>query len=412
MYDVVVIGGGASGMMAAGTAAARGRRVLLLEKNGKVGQKLAITGGQRCNITNATYDVHAMLANYKEAANFLFSPFSKFGVKDTFTFFEGLGLPLVVQANNRVFPKTEKAADVVLAMKKYLKAGDVHVKTGEAVQQILHKDGAVTGIVTNKSTYTAKNYVLATGGASHPETGSTGDGFAWLSNLGHTVKSPTPTIVPIKTSDAWSHKLSGTSIDGAKITFFLDGRKAFSKTGKLLLTHFGLSGPTILNSAGQVGDLLAIGAVTATIDLFPTTDLGALDQTIVTLFGIHHNKQLKNVIREVVPTGIAAGVVELLEVDKEIHMGSKVQAVPKEHRKKLTALLKHLPVTVTGLMGFDRAVVADGGVILQEIDTKIMRSKLFSNLFITGDLLHINRPSGGYSLQLCWTTGYVAGTHC
>ncbi len=411
IYDVIVVGGGASGMMAAGRAAAKGRRVLLLEKNNKLGEKLAITGGARCNITNATYDVRKLLANYGAAAPFLFSPFSQFGVKNTFTFFEELGLPLVVQANNRAFPKTEKAADVVLAMKKYLKKGKVEVKTGEAVKEILQKDSAITGIVTTKNTYTAKNYILATGGVSHPETGSTGDGFSWLANLGHTVKESTPTIVPIKTSDAWSHKLSGISVDGAKITFFLDGKRQFSKTGKILLTHFGLSGPTILNSAGQVGDLLAIGAVTATIDVFPAMDLGALDQHIINLFGVHKTKQFKNVIREIVPAGIAAGVVELLEADKEIHMGAKVQMVPKEHRKKLTNLLKNLPITVTGLMGFDRAVVADGGVVLQEIDTKTMRSKLFSNLFITGDLLHINRPSGGYSLQLCWTTGFVAGNN-
>ncbi len=421
-YDVIVVGGGASGMMAAGRAASLGKRVLLLEKNDKLGEKLAITGGARCNITNATYDVHKLLANYGPAANFLFSPFSKFGVKDTFTFFEELGLPLVVQANNRAFPKTERASDVVLAMKKYLKAGSpshkasaergsVEVKTGEPVQQILHSNGAVSGIVTSKDTYAATNYILATGGVSHPETGSTGDGFSWLANLGHTVKPPTPTIVPIKTSDAWSHKLSGVTAENAKITFSLDGKKAFHKTGNILFTHFGLSGPTILNSAGQVGDLMAIGAVTASIDLFPVLDLGALDQNIIDLFAQHKNKQLKNVIKELISAGIAAGVVDLLEQAKQVHMGNKVQAVPKEDRKKLTALLKNLPVTVTGLMGFDRAVVADGGVILQEIDTKTMRSKLFSNLFITGDLLHINRPSGGYSLQLCWTTGFVAGSN-
>ncbi len=418
-------------MMAAGRAASLGKRVLLLEKNAKLGEKLAITGGARCNITNATYDVHKMLANYKEAANFLFSPFSKFGVKDTFTFFEQLGLPLVVQANNRAFPKTEKASDVVLAMKQYLKLGPpshkasagqsgVEVKTGEAVKEILHKNGTVIGIVTDKDTYAAVSYILATGGVSHPETGSTGDGFGWLTGLGHTVKQPTPTIVPIKTSDAWSHKLAGVSVGEktrgpnpmgeAKITFFLDGKKSFSKVGKILFTHFGLSGPTILNCAGQVGDLLTVGKVTASIDLFPELDLGALDQKIVELFGVNRNKQLKNVVREIIPPGLSVGVIELLEAYKEIHMGGKVQTVPKDHRRKLTNLLKNLPITVTGLMGFDRAVVADGGVILQEIDTKTMRSKILGNLFITGDLLHINRPSGGYSLQLCWTTGFVAGS--
>lgn len=410
-YDVIVIGGGAAGMMAAGQAAQKGRRVLLLEKNARLGEKLAITGGTRCNITNATYDVHKLLANYGESANFLFSPFSKFGVKDTFTFFEGLGLPLVTQANYRVFPQTEKAADVVTAMKKFLKNSGVEVKTDSPVQKILHENGRILGVVVGKETYVAENYVLATGGVSHPETGSTGDGFGWLESLGHTVKKPTPTIVPIKTSDKWSHALSGNSIPDAKITFFLDGKKSFSKEGKILLTHFGLSGPVILNCAGQVGDLLNIGKVTAAIDTFPGLDLAALDDKIIALFNAHRNKQLKNVIKEIIPAGIAAGVVELLEQDKDMRMGGKVQMVLKDHRKKLTVLLKNLPVTVTGLMGFDRAVVADGGVVLQEIDTKTMRSKLFSNLFITGDLLHINRPSGGYSLQLCWTTGFVAGNN-
>ncbi len=422
VYDVIVIGGGASGMMAAGSAAASGRRVLLLEKNAKLGEKLAITGGARCNITNATYNVHAFLKNYGVSGPFLFSPFSQFGVKSTFEFFEGLGLPLVVQANNRAFPKTEKATDVVKVLMKYLKSGGVEIKTSSPVEKILHSAGKINGVVAGgppspgasarrRITYTAKSYILATGGVSHPETGSTGDGFLWLKELGHTVKPPTPTIVPLKTSDKWSHMLSGISVDGAKITFYLDKKKSFFKIGKILFTHFGLSGPLILNSAGQVGDLLREGKVTAGIDVYPALDAGQLDKKIIELFGVHKKKQLKNVIKEIVPPGMAPGVLELLEAEKELHLGGKVQMVPKEHRKIIVNLLKKLPVTVTGLMGFDKAVVADGGVPLNEIDTRSCRSKIHKNLFITGDLLHINRPSGGYSLQLCWTTGFVAGSN-
>ncbi len=410
-YDTIIIGGGASGMMAAGRAAVLGKKVLLLEKNAKLGEKLAISGGGRCNITNATYDVHTFLKNYGPAADFLFSPFSQFGVKSTFDFFEELGLPLVVQANNRAFPRTEKATEVVKVLIKYMKAGGVDVMTGTSVQKFLHSNAKISGVIADGKTYTAKNYILATGGVSHSETGSTGDGFLWLKDLGHTVKAPTPTIVPIKTSDTWSKKISGISVDGAKITFFLDNKKSFSKTGKILFTHFGLSGPLILNSAGQVGDLLREGKVTASIDVYPGLDIGALDKKIIDLFVLHKNKQLQNVIREIVPPGMAPGILELLEHNKEIHFGSKVQIVNKETRQKIVRLLKNLPVTITNLMGFDRAVVADGGVPLNEIDTKTMRSKILSNLFITGDLLHINRPSGGYSLQLCWTTGWVAGSH-
>ena len=406
-YDLIVIGGGASGMIASGRAAALGKRVLLIEKNRFLGAKLKITGGGRCNITNATYDTRLMLSNYGEAADFLFSPFSVFGVKDTFEFFEFLGLPLVVQANNRAFPNTENALDVVRVLTNYMQKGKVEIKLDSAVEQILQAKGEITGILAGGKEYFAKNYILATGGASHPETGSTGDGFSWLRNLGHTVKAPTPTIVPLNTKEEWNHILSGNSLVDGKITFYLDDKKQFAKKGKILFTHFGLSGPLILNSASEVGDLLQAGAVTGKIDCYPTEDIGTLDKVIVKTFESHKNKSLKNTLKEIVPAGMAPGIASLL---KDLNLDIKVNSITKEERRKIVFILKNLPITVTGLGGFDRAVVADGGVLLSEIDTKTMRSKLISNLFVTGDLLHINRPSGGYSLQLCWTTGFVAGS--
>jgi len=201
--------------------------------------------------------------------------------------------------------------------------------------------------------------------------------------------------------------MSGTSLSFMKITFFVDSKKAFAKTGKVLFTHFGLSGPLILNCASAVADLLHSGAVTATIDAYPHTDLGSLEKTIISVFDKNKNKTLKNIIKEVVPDGTHKGVLMLLQDKMDIT--KKVHSVTKEERKVLVHLLKALPLTIEGLMGFDRAVIADGGVPLGEIDTKTLRSKKVPNLFITGDLLHIKRPSGGYSLQLCWTTGYVAG---
>ncbi len=406
-YDVIVIGGGASGLMAAGRAAERGQRVLLLEKNKKLGEKLGISGGGRCNITNAEVDVRVFAAMYGKAEQFLYSLFAQFGVKDTFTFFESRGLPLVVQARKRAFPASEKAGDVIKVLEEYVRDGGVVVRTGSAVTKIVSDKSGISAVYCGTTEYCAKSYILATGSVSHPETGSTGDGFLWLRELGHTVAAPTPTIVPLKVADTWSKVLSGTSLSFMKITFFVDGKKAFSKTGKVLFTHFGLSGPLILNCASEVADLLHSGAVTVAIDAYPHTDLGSLEKTIIAAFDKNKNKSLKNIIKEVVPDGTHKGVLMLLEGKMDIT--KKVHSVTKEERKMMVHLLKALPITIEGLMGFDRAVIADGGVPLSEIDTKTLRSKKVLNLFITGDLLHIKRPSGGYSLQLCWTTGYVAG---
>lgn len=408
VFEVVVIGGGASGMMAAGQAAKRGKKVLLLEKNRSLGEKLKISGGGRCNITNNEKDARVFLEHYGQASDFLFSAFSKFGVLDTFSFFESQGLPLVVQARNRVFPHTEKAFDVFNVLKRFMEKENVVYKTSCPVKKINLKDGKIESVETNQGIIKANSFVLATGGVSHPETGSTGDGFGWLRKLGHSVKDPTPTIVPIAVEEQWVKSLAGVSLSFMKITFFLDGKKQFSKLGKVLFTHFGLSGPLILNSASEVGELLKNGLVTATIDSYPDTDLGSLDNKIVNIFNQFKNNELKTAFKEIAPRGTNKALETIFP---KIDFSKKVHSVTKEERKQIVDTLKALPITITGLMGNDRAVSADGGVVLTEIDTRTMRSKLIENLYITGDLLDINRPSGGYSLQLCWTTGFIAGTY-
>jgi len=407
-YDVIVIGGGASGMMAAGTAGESGKKVLLLEKNKTLGEKLKITGGGRCNITNAEYDTRKLLKVYGSAEDFLYSPFSKFGVKETFSFFEKRGLPLIIQARNRAFPKTEKAIDVFKVMDKFLRDNKVTIKTNSPVSQIIKEGDEIVGVKVGTNLYTAGSYILATGGQSHSETGSTGDGFNWLRDLGHKVKQPTPTIVPIKVKDSWIKVIPGVSLTNIKITFYLDGVKKFNKKGSVLCTHFGLSGPLILNAAGEINDLLYSGTVSAKIDFFPEEDEAMLSNKIVKLFDENKNKILKNTLNQILPKGSTDSILSLLtEIDPNI----KVHSVTKENRKNLILLLKNAPLVITGLMGFDKAVVADGGVVLEEVDMKTMKSKIVKNLFITGDLLHINRPSGGYSLQICWTTGHIAGNN-
>ncbi len=407
-FDVIVIGGGASGMMAAGRAAQCGKRVLLLEKNPNLGEKLKISGGGRCNVTNAEEDIRTFLDHYGDVAQFLYAPFAQFSAKDTFSFFESRGMPLIVQAAKRAFPHTEKALDIFRTLEAYLKAGGVTVLLNTKVSRTTEEDSRIKNIDVGDKVFTADAYILATGGVSHPETGSTGDGFNWLKALGHTVVDPTPAIVPLATEEDWSHTLSGIAIEEMKITFFVDNVKAFSKKGRLLFTHFGLSGPLILNSAKSVGDLLHEGEVTAHIDLFPGVNHGDLAKNILRTFDANKNKMIKNIFGNIVPPGMSSILVSLFPtIDPE----TKVHSISKEERSLLVHMLKALPLTITGLMGLDRAVVADGGIPLAEVDTRTMRSKIIENLFVTGDLLHVNRPSGGFSLQLCWTTGFVAGSN-
>lgn len=408
-YDVIVIGGGPSGMMAAGRASEKGKKVLLLEKNKELGKKLSITGGGRCNIFNAEEDERKLLENYGDASKFLYSTFSQHGMLDSREFFEKRGLPIVVEARKRAFPASQKSIDVIKILKKYVR--NVEVKTGTRVLGFKTKDGKVTGVKTTDGIYTADAYILATGGMSHQETGSTGEGIGWLKKLGHTVHKSNPTIVPLRVKEEWVKNLSGTTLSFMKITFGSDLEKRkgrFSKVGKILFTHFGISGPLILNSAYDVKKLLKYGDVKATIDMYPDTDIGTLRKRVLNIFNNNKNKILRNVIGEFVPAGMSEAVA--LQLSPELQE-IKVHSVGKEERYDIVNRLKEMPLTIIGTMGMDWAVISDGGVDLMEIDTKTMKSKIHKNLSFTGDVLHINRPSGGYSLQLCWTTGYVAGSH-
>ena len=410
-YDVIVIGGGASGIFAAIHSAMRGRRTLILEKNQTLGKKLSITGGGRCNITNAEYDIHTLLAHYGDAQPYLYGLFSQFGVQNTFDYFTQRGLGLVVENNKRAFPYTFSAPSVVKLLVNELNTLNVEMACDTEVIHIQTSDSTIIGVQTKNGVYSAMSYIIATGGASHAETGATGDGFRFLTQIGHSVATPTPSIVPLAVSDKWVQALSGQSLDTMKITFYLDGKKAFSKTGSLLFTHFGISGPCILNSASKVADLLRSGTVVAKINSYPEYGSDRLDMYLIDLFDQNKNKLLQSIMREIYRFGdndFFMSILAIAGIDNNI-LETRVHSITKSNRKKLVSILQSLPITITGLMGMDRAVVADGGVSLEEIDMKTMRSKLYNNLFITGDLLDINRPSGGYSLQICWTTGFVAG---
>ena len=407
IYDLVVVGGGASGMMAAVVAARNGAKVALVEKNNRLGEKLRISGGGRCNITNAEFDLRTLLKNYGSAEKFLYSAFTEFGVQETIDFFVHLNLPIKVEQRKRAFPVSENAEDVVDVLRQELQKLNVDIITNSPVTKINHSKDIIFSVQCGNRIIKGNNYLLASGGTSRPETGSTGDGFGWLEQLGHSVKSPTPSITPLKIKETWVKKISGTVIKGARITFYCNGIKAFKVDGDLLFTHFGISGPTILSNALKVSELLEQGIVTTHIDCLPTIDAKQFDNNVIELLHQNGSKQTKNILKLLVPDGLAP-IVKVV-AGSEVNLETKAGELNKNDRKIILNSIKYLSLTVDSLMGLDKAVVADGGVDLNEIDMRTFKSTKINNLFVTGDLLNISRPSGGYSLQLCWTSGYIAG---
>lgn len=407
VWDVVVIGGGPAGMMAAGRAAELGARVALLEKNPSLGKKLLITGGGRCNVTNAEFDTRVFLAKFKKSDKFLFSAFSQYGVKEALDFFHSRKMPTKVEAEKRVFPESNKSVSVWETLVAYMRQGGVAVFKNSAVSGFVKKGNVVLAAkLKDGREIQGHSFILATGGKSRPETGSTGEGFSWLKAVGHTVVDQGAALTPVAIKDAWVKRLQGVSLAGVKLTILQGGVPQGVSKGKILFTHFGVSGPMVLNASRDIGELLKYGSVVLSLDLFPTLDAGALDRKVREALGEKSNKQFKNILALLVPAAFAPVLVELSGVPGETFGHS----VTREQRKKFISLLKDLRMDVSGLLGADKAIVTSGGVALQEVDFKTMRSRKIENLYLVGDVLNIDRPSGGYSLQLCWTTGFVAGS--
>ncbi len=417
MYDVVVIGGGPAGMIAAGRAGERGLSVLLLEKNTGLGKKLLITGGGRCNVTNNKPDVRKMLSMYKSNDKFLFSAFSQFAVSDALDFFNTRGMATKEENENRMFPVSNSAKSVWEVLVKYMKTSGVKIETGIEVTGISIDSKIRTKNIIikikgktdkeNKKEVIAKACVLATGGTSLPETGSTGEGFRFLKKLGHTIIENDFALVPVRLSDAWVKLLGGVTLSDIKLTVFQDGQKRASAKGKILFTHFGISGPTVLNMSKEIGELLKYGEVIIELDLFPKKDFDVVRKELNELLTSENNKKLKNTLRKLIPASLASSLLEIANIDGE----TKNNSVSTESRKKLIALMKAVPLHASGLLGADKAIVSSGGVALPEVNFKTMQSRVVPNLYLVGDVLNIDRPSGGYSLQLCWTTGFIAGNN-
>jgi predicted Rossmann fold flavoprotein len=455
-YDVCVIGGGPAGLMSAGVAACQGvsirasagAKVLLLEKNEELGKKLLISGGGRCNLTNADSNHRNFVSKYGKKGDFLYSPFSVFGVEKTIKFFNNLGLKTKIEPGFRVFPESDKSIDVLETLVRYAKNNGVEFKysaevegfefsslssqrrlgsRGKGMDPVLQRDdnqnrGRIRSVILKDGTKIfAKNFILASGGKSHPETGSTGDGFKWLTEIGHKVAESNPSLVPIRIKENWIGDFSGITLENVGVSVWqnqasrsdlkseersvLGDQKIFNRKGRVLFTHTGLSGPMILNISKDVGDLLQYGDTKIAIDFFPGVGLDEIHEKFKKLFEMHSNKKIKNLILNEVPQKIFLKILDLLKIDGEIEMHS----IFREERLALIEKLKKFDLRVESLLGFDKAIITSGGLDLSEVNFKTMGSKLYNNLFFAGDILDFDRPSGGFSLQLCWTTGYIAG---
>ncbi len=406
MYDVTVIGGGAAGMMAAGTAALYGKKVLLAEKNGILGRKLLITGKGRCNVTNVA-DINEMMKSITTNGRFLYSAFSKFDSSDTVSFFENMGVKLKTERGGRIFPESDRSADIANALKKYLSQGDVTIDNTE-VMAVLADNGEISGVTFKDGrTVKCKAAIIACGGMSYPLTGSTGDGYRFAESLGHTVISPRASLVPVTVKEAWVKELQGLSLKNVRLTVYKDGKKIFSDFGEMLFTHFGVSGPLVLSASCHMRDFDGSPYIMS-VDLKPALDEKTLDARVLRDFEKFANKDYINSLGELLPAKLIPQIAMLsgIKTDK------KVNQITKEERGELVYILKNLEFTATGLRPIEEAIITAGGVNVKEVNPSTMESKIVNNLYFAGEVLDVDAYTGGYNLQIAFSTGYLAGISC
>ena len=402
---VIVVGAGAAGLMAAGRAAEKGHEVHLYEKNNRIGKKILITGKGRCNVTNDS-DVEGLLDNIPGNPYFMYSAFYQLDSFGTQEFFKNLGLELKVERGKRVFPVSDRSLDVVLALEKYIKQNKVKLHLESPVESILIEDGHAAGIrLKNGKEEKADGVIVCTGGLSYPGTGSTGDGYRFAKAAGHHVTKLYPSLVPLKTAENWCHELMGLSLKNIEITVKNNkGKKVYTDFGEMLFTHFGVSGPVILSASRHIILTIEEG-YKLYIDLKPAMDEKKLDARLLRDFEKFANKDFINALDELLPQKLIPVIIELAEIDPR----KKVNSITKEERKRLLNLIKALPLTITGVTGYNEAVVTCGGIETDEIDPSTMESKLVKNLHFAGEVLDVDAYTGGFNLQIAFSTGYTAG---
>lgn len=401
-FDVIIIGGGAAGSMAAITAARMGRKTAVFEKNERIGRKLRITGKGRCNVTNnCTNEV--LMSNVPVNPRFLYSAFSGFDTQDVMNFFEELGVPLKTERGNRVFPVSDNAEDIVNALDRELKNLGVKV-INQRVTDILVDDGVCIGVKAGGKEFNSQSVLIATGGKSYPNTGSTGDGYKLAESVGHTVTEIYPSLVPLVTVEKYCAEMMGLSLRNVAVKLF-DGEKLiYSEQGEMLFTHFGVSGPLILSASSHIRKMER-GRYKIRIDLKPALDEKQLDLRIQRDFAENQNRDFINAIRKLLPAKLIPIAVRLSGIPAE----QKVNTITKEQRKAFLDVIKAFPLTVADFRPIDEAIITSGGVSVKEINPKTMESKLVSGLFFAGEVIDVDAYTGGFNLQIAFSTAYSAG---
>ena len=405
MRKVLVVGGGAAGIMAAVTAARNGGEVLLIEKNEKLGKKLFITGKGRCNITNSA-DIEDLFSAVVSNPKFLYSGFYSLTNDLVIDFFEGLGVKTKVERGGRVFPESDHSSDVIRALEQEMKRLGVEVSLQSEVKEILTGEGSAKGVLlsSGKKLY-GDAVIIATGGISYPSTGSTGDGYRFARSCGHKVTDLFPSLVPMEVKEWYAKELMGLSLRNIEIRI-TDGKKSlYEEFGEMLFTHYGVTGPVILSASSIVGKRLKERELTLHIDLKPALTEEQLDKRVLREFEANHNRQFKNAVDSLFPAKLKPVVIELSGIPEE----KKVNEITKEERKHFVHLIKDFNMTLTGLRGYNAAIITKGGVSVKEIDPGTMESKLVKELYFAGEVLDLDAVTGGYNLQIAWSTGYLAG---
>lgn len=409
MSKVIVIGGGPAGMMAAYAAAESGHAVTLLEQNEKLGKKLFITGKGRCNLTNAS-DMEQLFANVVSNRKFLYSAFYSYDNEQVISFFESHGMPTKTERGNRVFPVSDHSSDVIAALSAALRGQYVEVLLHTKVKRLLlekrDEEKRVTGVeLADHTKMHADAVIVATGGISYPSTGATGDGYRMAEESGHKMVSPTPALVPMETKEPWVRDLQGLSLRNVRMSVTRGKKKLYEDFGEMLFTHFGVSGPLVLSASGCIPAKAFDQELSMTIDLKPALDTEQLDHRILREFDEMKNKQFKNSLGHLLPAKMIPVMIALSGIDPD----TKVNEISREQRQNLLHLFKNMPLTITGLRDFKEAIITKGGVSVKDINPSTMESKLVQGLYFCGEVLDLDALTGGYNLQIAWSTGHLAG---
>ncbi len=407
MKKILVIGGGAAGLTAAGFAAKRGLDVTVLERNSRPARKLMITGKGRCNVTNACTLINELMDAVPVNNRFLYGAFSRFMPADTMDLFEEMGVALKIERGSRVFPESDKAVDIVDALVKFAKTGGAKIITDTRVSSLVAENGKITGVVTENGTVIAADaVVIATGGKSYPLTGSTGDGYALAESVGHTVTPPKGSLVPLETEDEWCRDCTGLSLKNVSLSVYDKEkfREVYSDFGEMLFTHFGVSGPMILSASSHMRDITP-GRYMCTLDLKPALAEEKLDERLIRDFAAAPTKGLPTVLRGLLPKSLVPVITEKSGIDPSKH----VNGITRDERREIVYLLKNLTFTVKKVRPIEEAIVTSGGIKVNEIDPKTMQSKKCEGLFFAGEVIDVDAYTGGFNLQIAFSTGAAAG---